>query len=247
MKKIAILAAAVCTVAASATAQNHPAKANESKDITTLGFTPADSAAVYRAFVENAPKRFSISGAPRFAIIGKNEKFYLGIGGSLKGVVGFDFPNPISSAPYFTTSTINMNPTKGNGGHFWINAQQSYLFFNAVALPGTKNQIGFYFNFDLCGSGYAPFVQYAYLTYRGFLVGYNTSLFYDGNACGPGIDKEGPNSLTYALQPVLDYIHSFNNGLSLAIGAEVGTYSYTTNNYTAQVSQRLPDIPAYIQ
>ena len=226
---------------------NHPSKTNESQEIHTIGFTPADSAAVYRAFVENAPKRFQISGAPRFAIIGKNEKFYLGIGGSLKGVVGFDFPDPISSPAYFTTSSIPMNPTKGNGGKFWINAQQSYLFFNVVALPGTANQLGFYFNFDLCGNNYAPNIQYAYLTYRGFTIGYNTSLFYDGNACGPGIDKEGPNSLTWALNSVLDYSHSFSNGITLAVGAEVGTYSYTTNNYTQQVSQRLPDIPAYIQ
>lgn len=228
-------------------AQNHPAKQNESQEIHTVGFTPADSAAVYRVFVENAPKRFQIAGAPRFAIVGKDEKFYLGIGGSAKGVVGFDFPDPISSPMYFTTSNINMNPTPGNGGHFWINAQQSYLYFNVVALPGTKNQLGFYFNFDLCGSSYTPVIQNAYLTYRGFLLGYNTSIFYDGNACGPGIDKEGPNSMTWALNTVLDYIHSFKNGVSVAVGAEIGTYSYTTNNYTSQVSQRLPDIPAYVQ
>lgn len=140
-----------------------------------------------------------------------------------------------------------MTPTPGNGGHFWINAQQSNIYVNAVALPGTHNSVGFYFNFDLCGTNYAPVIQYAYLTYRGFLVGYNTSLFYDGNACGPGIDKEGPNSLTWALNSVLDYTHAFKNGITLAIGAEIGTYSYTTNKYTAQVSQRLPDIPAYIQ
>lgn len=244
-KSLVLLIAGVFTLPGFS--QNHPAKMNESQEVHTIGFTPADSAAVYRAFVENAPKRFQISGAPRFAIIGKDEKFYLGIGGTAKGVVGFDFPDPISSAPYFTTSSIPMNPVPGNGGHFWINAQQSNIFFNVVALPGSKNQIGFYFNFDLCGNNYTPEIQYAYLTYRGFILGYNTSLFYDGNACGPGIDKEGPNSLTWALNPVLDYVHSFKNGLSLAIGAEVGTYSYTTTSETAQVSQRLPDIPAYIQ
>ena len=206
MKKTLIAIALSMGLTGIATAQsNHPAKSGESQEIHTIGFTPADSAAVYRAFVENAPKTFNISGAPRFALVGKYEKFYLGIGGTLKGVVGFDFPNPISSAPYFTTSSINMSPTKGNGGLFWINAQQSNLFFNVVALPGTKNQIGFYFNFDLCGTNYAPNVQYAYLTYRGFLIGYNTSLYYDGNACGPGIDKEGPNSLTWDLNSVLDY------------------------------------------
>lgn len=245
MKKITILTlAALC--ATGVYAQNHPAKMNESKEIHTIGFTPADSLAVYRAFVENAPKRFQIAGAPRFAIVGKNEKFYLGIGGSAKGIVGFDFPNPVSSEMYFTTSTITKAPA-GSGGHLWINAQQSYLYFNAVAFPGTENQLGFYFNFDLCNSSYTPMIQNAYLTYRGMLFGYNTSLFYDGNACGPGIDKEGPNSLTWALNTVLDYIHSFKNGLTLAVGAEIGTYSYTTNAYTAQVSQRVPDFPLYVQ
>lgn len=245
MKKILLLSLAA-TLSLGVSAQNHPAKVNESKEIHTVGFTPADSLAVYRAFVENAPKRFQIASAPRFAIVGKNEKFYLGIGGSAKGIVGFDFPNPVSSEMYFTTSTIT-KAAPGSGGHFWINGQQSYLYFNAVAFPGTGNQLGFYFNFDLCNSNYTPMIQNAYLTYRGFLVGYNTSLFYDGNACGPGIDKEGPNSLTWALNSVLDYTYSFKCGLSLAIGAEIGTYSYTTNEFTSQVSQRVPDFPMYVQ
>lgn len=246
MKKTIVLLSLACATSG-AYAQNHPAKANESKEIHLIMGEVEDSLKVYEAFVENAPKKFDISGAPRFAIVGKNEKFYLGIGGTAKVTASFDFPNPISSGVFFTTSSIPMDQARGNGGQFLINGQQTNIFLNAVAMPNSKNKIGFYFNFDLCGNDYTPNVQYAYLTYRGFLVGYNTSLYFDGAACSPTIDKEGPNSLTYTINEVVDYSHTFNNGLTLAIGAEIGPESVTTNDYTESVSQRIPDIPAYIQ
>ncbi|MCH5318957.1 MAG: hypothetical protein J1E38_04545 [Paramuribaculum sp.] len=228
-------------------AQNHPAKANESKEIHIVMGNAADSTKVYDAFVENAPKRFNIPGAPRFAIVGKDEKFYFGIGGLAKATVSFDFPNPINSGQYFTTANIPMHGAPGNGGLFQINAQQSSLFFNFVAFPGSKNRLGAYINFDLCGNNYTPFLQYAYLTWRDFIVGYNTTLFLDGAASAPTIDKEGPNATTYAINPLVDYAHKFKNGITLAVGAEIGPESFTTTSKTASVNQRIPDIPAYIQ
>lgn len=246
MRKVATLLSLLCVFGVSAQS-NHPAKAHESKDVTVLLGNVEDSLAVYKAFVENAPKRYDIAGAPRFAIVGKNDKFYFGIGGTAKVTASFDFPNPISSGAFFTTSSIPMNTVPGNGGQLLINGQQTNLFLNFVALPGTANKLGFYFNFDLCGNSYAPHVQYAYLTYRGFLLGYNTSLYLDGAACAPTIDKEGPNSLTWEMNEVIDYTHTFDNGLTLAIGAEIGPKSFTNSDYTQTVSQRVPDIPAYIQ
>lgn len=252
MKKTLTFLALACAV--SAVAQNHPGKKYEDKEIHFIGNTAVeDSLRVYEAFIENAPKVFNIAGAPRFALVGKNEKFYFGIGGSAKVTAGFDFPNPIVNGPYFTTSSIPMgtgpNDSKatGNGGRFMINGQQTYLFFNFVAFPNNPNKLGFYFNFDLCGTNYTPNIQYAYLTYRDFTVGYTNSLFFDGAACPPTIDKEGPNSLTWEMSEVIDYAHTFNNGITLAAGAELGPRSFTYSKETSKIYQRCPDFPVYFQ
>lgn len=256
MKK-SILLAAIAIAGTSVSAQQvHPTKRNEQRSITLVGATTAaDTAAIIDAFIENAPKMYNIPSAPRFAIVGKDDKFYFGIGGAVKTTFSFDFPNPISSPTYFSPADIPMptpnagaSPlTPGNGGRFQISAQQTQFYFNAVAFPQSKYKIGIYINFDLCTSSYQPNLQYAYLTFRGFTAGANYSLFLNTNAAAPTVDKENANALTYALNQVIQYQHTFANNVTLAIGAEIGPKSYTNALNAYSVSQRVPDIPAYIQ
>lgn len=248
-----LLIGASCAIKAQ---QIHPTKLNEDHKMILVGETTnVDTAAIIDAFIENAPKMYNIPSAPRFAIIGKDDKFYFGIGGAVKTTLSFDFPNPISSPTYFSPADIPMpsanagsNPlVPGNGGRFQVSAQQTQFYFNAVAFPKSKYKIGIYINFDLCTSSYQPNLQYAYLTFCGFTAGANYSLFLNTGAAAPTVDKENANSLTYALNQVLQYQHTFSNNITLAIGAEIGPKSYTNNIGAYSVYQRVPDIPAYIQ
>ena len=241
----------LAALATGAVAQNHPATAPR-HDVTILNPSKAaDSTTinVYEIFLDNAPKSFHIPGAPRFAIEGKDHKFYLGIGGTLKATASYDWGNPIDNAYDFTTSAIPMQQRKGDDGLLQFSAATSSLFVNFVALPGTANQIGVYFNFNLTGNGnnYGFNLYYAYIRYRGFTVGYDFSLFSDMAAIPPSIDNEGPNALTAIPKGVIDYRHSFNPHWSVGIGAEMPIASATTGPDTYTVSQRVPDIPAYLQ
>lgn len=232
-------------------AQNHPAAAPR-HDITILNPARDNDTTVidiYGIFQENAPKSYKIPGAPRFAIEGKDRKFYLGIGGTAKATVSYDWGNPIDNAYDFTTSSIPMQQRKGDGGLYQFSAATSGLFVNFVALPGTKNQVGVYFNFNLTGNGndYGFNLYYAYIKYRGLTVGYDFSLFSDMAAIPPSIDNEGPNALTAIPNGVIDYRHSFNNHWSAGVGAELPMASATTGDGTYMVNQRVPDIPAYVQ
>lgn len=229
-----------------AIAQQHPAKSDDSK-VAVVNSTSVNEAEIYREFEEIAPKAFNIPNAPRFAIVGKDSKFYLGIGGVLKGTGSFDFGDPIDNANEFTTSAINMNPTPGNGGLLQMSAQQSSFFINFIALPGTKDKVGVYFNGNFLGQDYGFVVQYAYIKYRGFTVGYDYSLFTDVAAGPPTIDYEGPNAFTAIPNVVLDYRHSFNSTVSAGLGLELPQASYTNSGATYTVNQRVPDIPAYLQ
>lgn len=251
MKKTALLIGLMTATMGALAQQVHPARQDDNHHMILVGETTAvDTAAIYRAFLENAPKMYNIPGAPRFAIIGNQEKFYLGIGGAVKTTLSYDFSNPISSPTYFEPADIPMGPTanpRGNGGQFAISAQQTQFYFNAVAFPQSKYKVGIYINFDLCTSNYSPNLQYAYLTFCGFTAGANYSLFLNTNAAAPTVDKENANALTYAMNQVLQYQHTFKNNITLAIGAEIGPKSFTNAPQAYSVNQRVPDIPAYIQ
>lgn len=242
---IAIAAASILPVAA----QTHPARAGV-KEVHIVNSSKADSAQrswVYEILAGNAPAAFNVPGAPRFAIEGKDRKFYLGIGGQVKTTVSYDFGHPIDNGFDFTTSSIPMTQKPGNGGLVQFSAATSGLFINFVALPGTDNQLGVYLNANLTGGGYAFDLQYAYIKYRGITAGYNFSLFSDMAAAPPSIDNEGPNSFTAIPHALINYTRSFAKNWKFGVGIENPMASATTGTGTSMVSQRVPDIPAYLQ
>lgn len=246
---LAIVLTASFTAVDDAVAQNTGGEGVMEKDYVFLFGNVHRDTAVVKVLFENAPNYFNAPDMPRFAIIGKDRKFYLGIGGYAKASLSFDMGNPITSAIYFEPSTIPMDNPAGNRALVQFSAATSNLFFNFVGLPHTKNQIGAYINFNFSGNGnnYGFSLRAAYLTYRGFLVGYNSSLFTDGAASAPTIDQQGPNALTFVYNTVLDYQYAFNKHWKVGLGLEMPMVSATYNNYSYAINQRVPDIPFYGQ
>ena len=240
----AITASAMAAICAMA--QQHPSRPNEGT-VKILFEAETDTGNIYNVFVENAPQSFNVPGAPRFAIMGKDHKFYLGITGFVKGTMSYDFGHPINDPNKFTTSAIPMHQQPGNGGLIQFSAAQSAIAFNMVALPGTDNQIGAYISANFLGGNYNFNLQYAYLKYRGILAGYNHSLFSDMASAPPTIDYEGAPSLAPIPNGVLNYTHGFNPHWSAGIGLEMPIASATTTTGSYTVNQRVPDIPAYVQ
>lgn len=253
MKKLIFksLLAALMLVPAGVFAQgNKPVNAaSDERDYVFLFGNAHRDTAVVRVLFENAPKYFNAPDMPRFAIIGKDRKFYLGIGGYVKGTLSYDLGNPIESPIYFETSSIPMDNRPGNGTMVQFSAATSNLFFNFVALPHSKNKIGAYVNFNFTGgpNTYGFNLRSAYITYRNFIVGYNTSLFTDGAASAPTIDQQGPNGMTFVFNTVIDYQYTINKHWSFGLGLEMPAVSATYNEYNYALNQRVPDIPAYIQ
>lgn len=236
-------------VAVPATAQRHPAR-SDVEEVTIINSSAAgsDTISVYETFAGNAPASYHISGAPRFAIVGKDRKFYLGIGGTAKATLSYDWGDPIHNPFDFTTSAIPMSTRPGDGGLVQFSGATSGLFLNVVALPGNANQIGAYVSFNFTGNtDYAFNLQYAYLKYRGITAGYNYSLFSDMAAAPPSIDYEGPCGFTAIPNGVVDYELAFARHWKFGVGLEKPIVSATTGDDNYVVSQRVPDIPAYIQ
>jgi len=114
MKKAIILTLALSSVALSVVAQSHPAR-NDEKVSSTL-FVQGDTLGMHEALRQNMPQAYNVPGMPRFAIFGKEGKFYLGIGGQVKATVGYDLGDVIDDPNCFTTSALPMNVAPGNGG-----------------------------------------------------------------------------------------------------------------------------------
>lgn len=238
MKKI--LTTAILLVATAAAATAAP------KKVTTFGHgEDIDSLTLYQALHHNAPEDFQVSGVPSVALVGKNAKFLLGVGGYIKGVVGWDFGHPIPSADEFITSHIPMTPPDGDGARFNLSAKQSHIFVNFVVLPGTGNEIGAFVSANFLND-YLPTLQFAYLKYRGLQVGYDYSFFSDPSCGAPAVDYEGPCSSTANPVAGANYIWEPNphGRWMLGAGIELPQTCYTTvDGKTKSVYQRFPDIP----
>lgn len=264
MKKFLLL---VSVLGATMAYGQHSHPLHKSQPINIIMGEVEDSLSVMNAFIENSPADYRVPDAPRFAIVGKDESFYLGFGGYVKGTMSFDWGSPINNYNEFIVSQIPMPgsssyPFKpGNKGQFGLSAQQSDLYLNLVALPKSKYKFGFYLNFIFLGNNYLPQVRQAYVTWRGIEMGYGFSLFTDLAADPSTIDYEGPNSFTVVINAKFDYRHTFGKHFGIGIGAELPMASYTNGLGldpvhtgvanrtigTATVEQRIPDIPMYVQ
>lgn len=218
-------------------------------DVTYAFEEKTDSADYVFIMSENAPRYRSFPSVPRFMVVGKEGKFYLGLGTNIKAVGVYDFGNVISDPNDFTTYNIPMNPSPGNGAQMKFTAQQSNIYLNAVALPGSKNQIGAFVAFKFTGEHYGFHLQHAYLKFRNITAGYTNSLFSDGAAVPNTIDDEGPSGYTGVTLGTFNYSGKFGKDKlwSAGVGVEMPINSYTNGIHTQTVTQRLPDIPAYIQ
>lgn len=208
-----------------------------------------DTVPLYDLLHQNAPHFMNIPDVPRFALLGKEQKFYMGIGANVKAIAVFDAGNPIADPNRFITANIPMSTAPGNNGKYSLTAQQSNFYINVVALPGTKNQLGAYLDVVFTGTNYAPQLNHAYLKYRDVMAGYTFSIFSDAAAVPTTIDWQGINAFTGAKMGTVAYQPRFGNNKEwgVGIGIDMPIASITNADHTMSVNQRMPDIPFYVQ
>lgn len=248
MKKTLLLVlTGTLAVAAPATVAAQNGNANE--EITTV--IVGDKGAVEEVISEldyNAPQRTRESGLPRFAIVGHDRKFYMGIGAQFNGVAAFDWGDNMPSTINFIPSSMTP-PAPGNGGKLGFSATTSNFYLNVVALPGTENKIGLFFKGTFEGANYGFQLSHFYVKYRGLTAGYTNSLFQDNGAMPYTIDNQGPNGSAATTVMTGSWTQDFGKGFSGAIGVEAPSSNMADNRpgYTRQVTQRIPAIPLYLQ
>lgn len=219
---------------------------------TVKFITTVDSVNVYNILMENAPQNPSIKDVSRFTLVGKDSKFYLGMGANVKMVGDFDWGSPLSNPNIFAPKDIPMSTSEGNKGQLLFSVGQSNIYWNFVALPGTKNQLGLFFDVIFLGTTSKPVIEihHLYMKYRGFTAGYVVSTFTDLKAEPYSIDFGGPASVTLVRHPNIYYTYKFGKDKmwSAQLGLDMPNMaSFDTYNNTRKVNQRMPDIPLFIQ
>lgn len=247
MKTQSILAAAFLISATSfSISAQRDNRTMESDVMTLLHNDQVDKASVEKTLKENAPKAPNDNGLPRFAVVGKDKQFYLGIGGQFLGEGAFTWGDNISAPPLFTPSTL-VHSAPGYGGATQFAWQTSSIYMNFVAMPGTGNQIGLFFKANFMGNNNSFNCFHFYAKYRGLTAGYTNSLFTDGAAEPMTIDFEGPNGYPFITLFTAYWEQNFTKNFTGAIGIDAPSASLTTGSTTKTVNQRIPAIPLYLQ
>lgn len=214
--------------------------------------TTVDSVNIYNIMVENAPQRVNFKDVPRFTLVGKDSKFYLGMGANVKMVGDFDWGSPITNPNIFAPKDIPMATDAGNKSQTLFSVGQSNIYWNFVALPGSKNQVGLFFDVIFLGTTSKPVIEihHLYMKYRGFTAGYVVSTFTDLKAEPYSIDFGGPNAMTLVRHPNIYYTAKFGKDKmwSAQLGLDMPNMaSFTTSSVEKKINQRMPDIPFFIQ
>lgn len=251
MKKflfVSLLGLATCSVA---TAQHHNKQKNKDGIHYMIGELSDSTANPYEVLLENTPVDPEYE-APQFAIVDKNNRFYMSLGARIKAVGVYDWGNPCISTTDFKPSEF-IEALPGNETAMRMSIKSSSVNFNIVGMPSNKYRVGLFLAITFDGgdnySNYMAKCDYAYIKCRGFSLGYQSNLYDDKAAAAYLIDGNGPGAsgahsdLSVSYQRYLTT--RFKAGVSLSIPKLSMTAREDDEFYT--INQRIPDIPLYVQ
>lgn len=184
--------------------------------------------------------------APRFMLIDKKRQYSLGIGGYIKLRVAGDF-NGENDKHSFTPFHIHVPNSPLTNGNFRLDASDSRLFLKLVGTNRILGDFSAYIETDFQGANNNMRLRHAYLSARGFLLGQSWSTFTDLASIPPTIDSEGPCSNTSLRTVQVRYTCNIDPHWQIAIAVESPEIAAALDDDTRSISQRIPDIPVYLQ
>lgn len=205
---------------------------------------------IMKAMYEANGRHFQDPRAPRFLFLDRKGRVALGIGGYVKGTMSVDMGG-IANSPDFITAAIPTPPQPDMRNQFRMDASTSRLFFKLVGRNNVVDEFTVYIESDFRGTSagfYGMRLRQAYIQLWRFRVGRTWSTFCDVIAAPPTIDFQGPSGSVLAMNTVLQYTQPMGKNWEMVMAVETPSATYTTlPHYCDAISQRVPDIPSYIQ
>lgn len=236
------------------TAQRHPTIVKQDKKIEfVVGNDSAmqDSIAnPYDVLLENRPVDPDFV-APHFAIIDKDQRFYMSLGATVKAIALYDWGNPYDNPSDFKPSDFS-TALPGNDQSLQMSIKSSSLMFNIVGMPKNKYRVGLFAMLNFTGgSGNDYFVKcdHAYIRFMGVTMGYTSSVYDDKSADAYLIDGNGPGASGGHSNMTFNWQRNLSNKIRVGAGIELPKASYTqwAGSREKEATQRVPSIPLYVQ
>ena len=235
-------------------AQRHPTIVKQDKKIEfVVGNDSAmqDSVAnPYDVLLENRPVDPDFV-APHFAIIDKEQRFYMSLGATVKAIALYYWGNPYDNPSDFKPSDFS-TALPGNDQSLQMSIKSSSLMFNIVGMPKNKYRVGLFAMLNFTGgSGNDYFVKcdHAYIRFMGVTMGYTSSVYDDKSADAYLIDGNGPGASGGHSNMTFNWQRNLSNKIRVGAGIELPKASYTqwAGSSDKEATQRVPSIPLYVQ
>ncbi len=206
---------------------------------------------------ELMPSGFQSTMPPLFVFAQKQNKFAFALGGFITLRTSYDFMGTVNNIDFVTYDI----PTPGSYAtkqQFMMDASTSRVYFQGVANSRALGAISIFVDFDFRGStgydssgvtnNYKPFLRRAYASFLGVTIGRDATTFCDLDAAPETIDFQGPNAYSFNYATLIRYKYTcWDEVFEAAIALEQPNPSGTYGSTFAEMPQRMPDIPAYIQ
>ena len=168
------------------------------------------------------------------------------LGGYIRVVGSVDFDGTISNND-FIVSDIPVPGKWDNRGSLGIDASATRISLDVTQRTSAIGDIRFYIETDFRGGGNVLRLRQAYVSLLGITAGQAWSFLYDAQAIAPTVDVQGDDSRTFFRVPLIGYTHKLGKKISAGIAAEMPRARITTTTGVKSVTQRIPDIPVYLQ
>ena len=205
---------------------------------------------VIKAMYEANGRHFQDPRAPRFLFLDRKGRVALGIGGYVKGTLSVDMGG-VANALDFVTAAIPTPSQPDMRSQLQMDASTSRLFFKLVGRNNVVGEFSVYIESDFRGSSpgyYGMRLRQAYVQLWRFRAGRSWSTFCDVAAVPPTIDFQGPSGNVITMNTMLQYIQPLGDNWEMAMAVEAPSATYTTSQlHNSAISQRVPDIPSYVQ
>lgn len=195
----------------------------------------------------------------RYIMKGKNNIFLFSVGGYVNPIIGWDIGSVMDNTS-FIPSRIPVPAAIGNKSEFIANPMHSALSLHLVGLPETRNELAAYIKFEYDGEDGNVRAKNVFISYKGILIGKNSSIFSDGEAVPQSIDPQGPNGIVSATTYQLSYKWRSQLHWELGIGMELPTFDkypgpywdkdypeFNGTQFYFSASQSVPDFPVYAE
>lgn len=254
MKRVLIVSVFALLMSNIIVAQNHPTVISKNKKIDfVVGNDSAMHDTVanpYDVLIENRPVDPDFA-TPHFAIIDKEQKFYMSLGATVKAVGVVDWGNPYGNPSDFKPSDFTP-ATPGNTESLQMSVKSSSITLNIVGMPKNKYRIGLFaalaFNGGT-GNDYYVKCDHAYIRCMGLTLGYTSSVYDDKSADAYLIDGNGAGASGGHSNMTFNWQRYVSNSVKLGAGIELPRVSFTQWNDAQNqlVNQCIPSIPLYVQ